>query len=576
MTRIVFFAAVYLVTSNAYGQQQPDFRSPMDIPLILSGNFGELRSNHFHSGIDIKTQGVTGHNIFAIESGYVSRIKVQTGGYGKALYIAHPGGYTSVYGHLEDYNQTISKYVRDIQYHRKSHGVDLYLQPGEIEVSKGDVIAYSGNTGSSSGPHLHFEIRRTSDQHPLNGLFFNFPIEDDIAPSILKAAIYPLDESSHVNDAAVPLYLFTRESNNVNRLAGDNPIQVHGQIGFGVEVYDYLNGASNRCGVFSLDLKIDGKQVFYSEMNEFSFAESRFINAHIDYALKQESNHKVQRLFRLPYNELSIYKLTDHDGAVLITDTLVHEVSITATDSYGNSSSLAFQVKGTGVPAVNNKTAPRDPGLTDDGYSLPYNEESTYTAHNIELRFPAYCFYENIDFNFNRFQGPEALYSDIYQVHDQTVPVHRAFEISLIPGRLPERNRDKLCLLRIEEDGTYEFAGGDFTGGKVTGQLRSLGNYAIGIDTVPPEITPLDLFAGKDITSQPGIRFRIIDDLSGIDSYNGTINGQWVLFEYDPKNNLLFHEFDSRVPFSEKNNELEIELKDAKGNTTNYHTTFLR
>lgn len=576
MTRFLLFAAVYLVTFNVYGQQQPDFRPPMDIPLVLSGNFGELRSNHFHSGIDFKTQGVTGHKIFAIGSGYVSRIKVQTGGYGKALYIAHPGGYTSVYGHLEDYNGTIGNYVRDIQYQRQSHGFDLYLQPSEIEVSKGDVIAYSGNTGSSSGPHLHFEIRRTSDQHPLNGLFFNFPIEDDLPPRIVKAAIYPLDGSSHVDNASEPLYLFTRESGNVTRLAGDNPIRVHGQIGFGVEVYDYLNGASNRCGVFSLDLEIDGKQVFYSEMNEFSFAESRFINAHIDYALKHERNRNVQRLFKLPYNELSIYKFTDNDGAVLITDTLVHDVRITATDSYGNSSSLAFQVKGNGAPAGNNAITPGDPGLSSDGYVLPYNEESVYADQNIELRFPAYCFYENIAFKFDRFDGPEALYSDIYQVHDQTVPVHRAFEISLIPDRLPVRNPEKLCLVTSEEDGSYEFAGGDFTDGKVTGQLRSFGKYAIGIDTIPPEITPLDLFAGKDITEQPGIRFRILDDLSGIDSYNGYINGQWVLFEYDPKNNLLFHEFDDRVPFSEKINELEIELKDAKGNTTNYHTTFLR
>lgn len=576
MRKIVLFTAVYLTTINVFCQQQPDFRPPMDIPLLLSGNFGELRSNHFHSGIDFKTQGVTGHKIFAIASGYVSRIKVQTGGYGKALYIAHPGGYTSVYGHLEDYNGTIGNYVRDLQYQRQSHGFDLYLQPGEIEVSKGEVIAYSGNTGSSSGPHLHFEIRRTSDQHPLNGLLFNFPIEDDLPPRILKAAIYPLDESSHVDNASEPLYLFTRESDNVTRLAGHNPIKVNGQIGFGIEVYDYLNGAPNRCGVFSLDLEIDGKQVFYSEMNEFSFAESRFINAHIDYALKHKANRNVQRLFKLPYNELSIYKFADNDGAVNISDTLVREVRITATDSYGNSSSLAFQVKGTGgMQTVNNDT-PGDPGPVFTGHTVPFNEFSSYSKQNIELRFPAYSFYDHIDFTVATFEGPDAMYSDIYQLHDEAVPVHRAFDISLVPDRLPVRYPEKLCLVSIEEDGSFKFAGGDFTDGKVTGQLRSFGKYAIGIDTVAPEITPLDLYAGKDLSTQPGIRFSITDDLSGIDSYNGYINGQWVLFEYDPKNNLLFHEFDGRVPFSGKNNELEIELKDAKGNTTNYHTTFLR
>lgn len=552
------------------GQGVTDFRPPMDIPLVLSGNFGELRSNHFHSGIDIKTQGVTGQKVFAIESGYVSRIKVRPGGYGKALYIAHPNGYTSVYGHLSGYSKQIHEYVTSEQYRRNSHSVDLYPEKGTLRVGKGELVAFSGNTGSSSGPHLHFEIRSSANQHPLNSLFFDFPIADRVAPKITKLVIYPVGEDSQVDFNTSPLPLNPVRVSDTYHLPGSEMPRVHGNIGFGIEVYDYLDDAPNRCGIYSIELKVDDKQYFYSEMDEFSFAESRFINAHIDYERKINHSESVQRLYKLPYNELSIYKYMDNDGLVPITDTLEHKVQITVNDSYGNTSEITFYVKGAGSARYMSETKKQPAAL------LPFNAASSFSQNGISLKFPAYCFYEDVPFTFARTGGSSDLISDIYYLHKETTPVHRSFSVEIEVPELNPAMAKKICLVKTGDKGEISYAGGNFSNGKIRAELREFGKYAVAIDSIPPEILPLDIFPGKQLTSQPGIRFRVEDDLSGISSYNGFINGQWVLFQYDPKNNLLHYEFDKMVPKSGKNHELEIQLTDDRGNQTMLHTNFYR
>nr|MDA3822039.1 M23 family metallopeptidase [Bacteroidales bacterium] len=267
MKKILLLFLFNVISSTIFSQAKVDFRPPLDIPLILSGNFGELRSDHFHSGIDIKTQGITGHKVFAVDSGYVSRIKVQAGGYGKALYINHPSGYTTVYGHLSDYNLKIGNFVRDQQYNKESHSVDIYLKPGDIIIQKGELIALTGNTGSSAGPHLHFEIRKANKQIPVNALFFNLPIKDDIHPVFKKIAFYPRDEKAEINNSNEVLQLDLTVRKDTFRISNKKELKVFGSIGIGVEIYDYLNGSRNRCGIFSLELILDGIRYFYSEMD---------------------------------------------------------------------------------------------------------------------------------------------------------------------------------------------------------------------------------------------------------------------------------------------------------------------
>ena len=562
---LLFSVHSYILSAQA----SPEFIPPMDIPLILSGNFGELRNDHFHSGIDIKTQGVSGIPVKAIQSGFVSRIKVQRGGYGKALYIAHPGGYTSVYGHLSAYNKEIDAYVKKIQYHREAHEVDIYLKKDELLVEKGEQIALSGNSGSSSGPHLHFEIRRTSDQHPLNVLQFDFPVKDHIPPQIKRIGIYPITAYSHVRNSQNPYFQEIINSNGRISLESNSPIPVYGKIGIGTEIYDYLDDAPNRCGIFSLELLLDGKQVYHSEMSEFSFAESRFINAHIDYAMKIRKRQSIQKMFRSPYNKLSIYKYIENEGVINILDTSIHELTIKSMDTYGNLAEVQFKLKG----------APQSMQVSNGenctGQDLPYNAPSTFSDRNIELRFPAYCFYEDLCFNFARTQGEENVLSDIYHIHNEETPVHQRFEISIEIPDIYETEASKLCLLLLEED-EWTFAGGVYKEGKLNESIRNFGKYAIGIDTLSPSIYPLNFYKGKDLGTSERISFSVEDDLSGILSYRGTIDGEWVLFEYDPKNELLFYEFDKNVPISNKNHELELQLTDSKGNTANYQTVFYR
>lgn len=569
MIRSLFSILFTCLSLSLFSQLKTELRPPMDIPLYLSGNFGELRSDHFHSGIDIKTKSVTGQKVYSIESGYVSRINIQTEGFGKALYINHPGGYTSVYGHLLSYKDEIEEFARNIQYKNESHSIDVYLKPGELPIDKGELIAFSGSSGSSAGPHLHFEIRTAGNQHPLNCLLFKLPIKDNIQPVFKRLAIYPVGANAQVNNSGSKYLLDLTKNGDSFTLNTSRMVRVYGKIGFGVEVYDYMNGSSNRCGIYSLELVIDGNRYYYSEMDEFAFSESRFINAHIDYSLKQEMNYAIQRLYKLPFDNLSIYKYMDHDGYITITDTLIHEVQINTRDSKGNISQLHFNVKGSGNP----QKMILKPQF--DGTVLPYNAQSGFSDRDIQLTFPAYCFYDDVNFTFARTKGREDLLSDVFHIHNKNIPVHTYFDIYLTPGNIIRGKEDKMCLVMLEE-GEVSFAGGAIENGKLHASIRNFGNFAVAIDTLGPEIKPLNFHKGKDYSNLPGMRFYVKDKLSGIDKYNGFIDNQWVLFEYDPKNDLLLYEFDEHVPVSKKNHELEVHLIDVMGNETVLQSSFYR
>ncbi|MCK5137041.1 MAG: M23 family metallopeptidase [Bacteroidales bacterium] len=536
--------------------------------MYLSGNFGEIRSDHFHSGIDIKTQGVTGHHIYSIESGYVSRIKVQANGYGKSIYIAHPNGYTSVYGHLDRFRPDIAAYVKSIQYQRRSHGVDIYLKPDRFHQEKGEFIAYSGNTGSSSGPHLHFEIRTSGNQHPTNVLKYNFDIVDRVAPRFLSLHVYPTSNGSQVNGSAEKLISKVVSENGCYTLPSGAVIDASGTLGFGVEVFDYLNGSSNRCGVYTLQLFVDDELTYSHVMNEFSFSETRYINAHIDYGERIRSGTKVHRLLRLPNDRMRIYGQLIQNGILDMEENRIYNIRVVATDVTGNRSELKFQVTG------KREVLPVDPPHHNYVKIMKYDEPNRFDQGRVTVEIPVNALYQDLEFRYATSPRTNGTLTDIFHIHTPETPVHLPYILSIKAEGMETSLLNKLLLITYDNEDVVSSAGGEYRNGAVVASLRSFGSYAISVDTIAPEIIPLNGSAASDLSGKKALKFTIRDDLSGIEKYEGYIDNGWALFEFDPKNNLLTYTFDSEKTARNTTHELELYVSDAKGNVNLFHTTY--
>lgn len=568
MRRLILIAFTQILFSQLAGQQKISFHPPLNIPMYLSGNFGEIRSDHFHSGIDIKTQGSTGHPVFTAEEGHVSRIKVQANGYGKSIYVTHPNGYTSVYGHLDRYRDDIASYVKKIQYSRRSHQVDLYLNKETFPVTRGELIAYSGNTGGSSGPHLHFEIRKAGNQHPTNVLKYEFDIEDQVAPRFFSVYMYPLEEDALINGSKEKFSSIVVKDQGVYTLPWGTRAEASGNLGMSVEVFDYLNGASNRCGVYSLELYLDGQLHYRHVMDEFAFSETRYINAHIDYEERIRNGTKAHRLHRLPNDRLRIYQSMEGNGELKIDEDRMYQVRIVARDVAGNASELSFKVSG--------NQGQQYAGEFDKNRGLPmkYDEINSFDQDLVSLEIPKNAFYQDIHFTFSQIPPEQGSLTNFFYIGNEEIPVHSPYRLSIRSEGVDPALRSKLLILTLDEEGKVAEAGGAYEDGKVSTSLRNFGKFAIGIDTIPPAITVDGGKIGGDMSGRKELRFLITDELSGIDTFEGYIDNQWVLFEYDMKNDLLIHTFDKDKITLNTDHELELYVRDAKGNTSLYHTTF--
>lgn len=569
MKKIVFlFVVNMLVCYRLSGQLKPSaYVSPVDIPIILAGNVGEIRPNHFHSGIDIKTQGVTGKNILSVADGYVSRIFVSPSGYGKALYVNHPNGTTSVYAHLEQFNDRIAEYVRNEQYKKKSFAADLYVGASQFPVKQGELIAYSGNSGSSGGPHLHFEIRDGASQDPLNIMRLDLlgPVADKQSPRFLRLWAISVDTVR-----GTPVHIPSKAYDVVKTgdgyvLSGDSIVKVGRACYFAVEVTDAKDEAANTMGLYSMVQTVDGKQNFGYSIDRFSFVTTRYINTMIHYGLHKQARYDVLRTYVSPNNELPIYRNMVNRGVIKLADDTTHRVNIRIEDDNKNISDLTFDI-----------IREENTAVLSDTVSTPvwWAKEYTHFYPGMTLHIPAKALYESILLNVEILPDSQvSAYSSVYRIHNTDTPLQKAMTLSIRPGTLPERLRSKACLASVTPKGNIIYEGGNWNNGTVTTTTRTFGNYFVTVDTIPPRVTP-SFADGADLTGKKTLALTITDNLSGIKSYHVYIDGQWTLFEYDPKTRSLFHEFAYARYGKGKKHTLKAEITDAKGNKTTFNTTF--
>jgi len=581
-SRLYLITLLLAILHHGYAQNsypKDYFRSPLDIRLLLSGTFGEIRTNHFHSGIDIKTNGAEGAAVYAIAGGYVSRIKVSAYGFGKAIYITHPNGYVSVYGHLSRYNQVIGDYVRKAQYSRESFEIELFPSAGELPVSKDEIIAYTGNSGSSGGPHLHFEIRDGASQKIINPLLFGYDVKDFFRPRISLLKIYAEDENARVNGINRSISFLVEGWGEEHRLNVAQPIRLSGNISFAIQVSDQQNDTDNKNGPYAIALYIDKELVYQQRMETFSFDETRYVNSLLDYAEFMKNGVRLQRTKIDPGNKLDIYGKVNDKGIFRFNDSLTHVIRYEVTDVAGNTASLSFKVKS--EKTVNVKTAKTpDITLTIDHRPSTIDHFNYATANHFEnasviLDAPQGVFYDSFTFSYDSSRSVAGTFSPVHRIHDKFTPVHDYITLSLKPVNLPESLRPKALVVKIKDDGKgCTSAGGTWEdNGYVTTKIREFGNYSISIDTIPPDIKALQPETFVKMAGQKKLKLSISDNMSGIATYRGMLNGKWVLMEYDAKNNILFYTIDENL--APGRNTFSLEVKDEKNNRSFFAATII-
>lgn len=567
------------------------FRSPLDIPLFLSGGFGEHRANHFHTGLDIKTQGVEGKKVYATADGFVVRIRVNHYGYGKALYIQHPNGYTTVHGHLSGFNSKMEKYIRQQQYLQETEEIDLDKLPDTLfRVKKGEVVAYSGNSGSSGGPHLHYEIRETATENPLNPLLFGFNIEDNIPPRILHLKVYPLDDTSSVAGTNAPMTYGVSLTDAGYIIINNSPIQAYGRIGVAIHANDQLNGSGNICGIYELELKNNGALIFKQVMKKLDFKTNRYINTHADYQDLEKYKRDYHKSFINGNNLLPIYSDMVDSGRITVNDkNKKQDFHYVLKDGHGNKSELKFSVHSNGKKLIQKKYDITSGSYNNKCYLIC--TDSFYLKSDLfYVQAAPRTFYNNQWVEYfskpNLRNYPETttvtsipadrridtrFISDFHFFGDDEYPVQEYFEIGInFPeSRFLGRN-EKILLVHIDNSGSISDMGGVFADGILTAKVRTFGKFALMIDTVPPLITPLNNFA----TPVKIISFSVGDNLSGIKTYKMYVDGKWVLSHYNVKKDKISL-YLNEEGVAKGEHELEFVLTDERNNESRFKTKFV-
>ena len=558
---LIILLTNYLSVSGQQIYPKDYFAAPVNIPISLSGSFAELRANHFHSGIDIKTGGEEGLPVFASAGGYISRIKVSPVGYGKAVYIDHPNGYTSVYAHLQKFNPEIERWVKSEQYRLRKSEADFFPPKDALLVEKGDTLAFSGNSGSSEGPHLHFEIRETVTEKPVDPLLFGFPVNDFVRPVIEGLRILPEENNTTIFGNSSPYLPDLAGWGPVYRLKNNETIEIAGKFSLGLLVYDYQNDKVHKNGISVYEVYIDSVPVFRWEARTFPFTETRCVNSLIDYAVYKTEGKRYMRTRVDPNNRLSLYRTAVSQGIFLVKPDSISSFKVVVKDSYENESILRFTIKGL-HPAAEATTPPATP------LSFSYMKLNTFEEDGIRIRVPGSSLYNDFEFSFSSSGKISTTLSPVYSVHNPLTPLHDYIEIEITIDPDCGIPVEKLLLAHLQKGRRPVSAGGKYANGRLKASVREFGDYALMADTTAPEIKPETPGTSIRVSNCNRMKFTIQDDLSGIGSYVAVLNNQWIVLEYDAKNNLLTCFFDNMLTNGE--NTLQLTVEDHCGNKAVY------
>lgn len=550
-----------LISSFCFSQT--DFRLPLD-KITVTGNFCEIRPGHFHAGLDLRTDASKNLPIYSIGDGYVSRIKISTYGYGNVIYITHPGGYVSVYAHQHHFNDKLEKHMRKKQKENETFELELFPAKDELPIKKGDIIGYSGNTGSSQAPHLHFEIRDEKTEAALNPFKF-FNLTDTVAPTI--DGVYFYDTNDLNNAFVIDKKKITESSKTDKTKKGEAKSEQLGLrdtfllpecFGFGFSAFDRHIKNGNQNQILSAELYLDEKIFYKHSYDTMAFDKSKYINCFTDLS-KDYKKEKIQKCFLSKNEFLGIFSDVSHTGEIFLKDTLAHTIKLICKDVLGNKETLTFCVKRqkTIVLAETKK------------YKYDCLKELVFEDPTMKLIFPEKCFFNDYNLFYTRSKKP----ADRNSVHVFGVRTAMYLPCSIyMKNNLPKIDTSKLCIIEVNS-GNY--CGGKMVDGFVFGTSRYLGSFMVGCDTTAPTIKPLQKIGKtKNISNLKKLEFKIADNLSGIGNFKVFINDKWHYSTHESKDHKITYAFDEETPKGDLN--FVLKLWDKKGNLCEYKEQFTR
>ena len=530
---------------------------PLDIPLLLSGNFGELRGSHFHAGLDIKTQGLQGFPVKSILAGSIRRIRVTVTGYGKALYIDHANGTTSVYAHLQKFAPKIEKIIKERQYKKEQFLIQSYFKTNELTVEQGEIIGYSGNTGGSLGPHLHFEIRDTKTQTPLNPLKLEYDIQDTQRPVISGLYRYDLN------------YPRQKKKNDIRLIRKNDSTYTSsiqswsGKTGIGLRMYDRQDLSYNKNGVYKIAVRLNGKEMIQYTFDKISFDDGKYISTLIDYKTYATEGIRIQKLFRdLPYG-FSFLPKDAPNGILNFEAGRSYLLQISLEDFHGNKTYVESYIEGNREITTDNKKK-----LQIAENTVKPELDYLFEFENQEVYLPKNTFFEPVDFKIRATK-------DTLFVGSKEDALQRTFEIQFKTPQVDSLETNPWCIACLNKKKKLDYVYSVAKDGKRISKGGTPGIYVLSKDTLAPSITPLNFKPKQWLSNYSFLKLKIEDDFSGIKSYRGTINGQWILLEHEPKNNTLTFAFED-IDFDQSQLNFKLDVEDQQGNSSTYETTIFR